>query len=110
MTTARRAADAGAGVVVVLHYLNLAAAFADRIVLMDGGRIVSDAAPAEVLTEAHLTRIYAAPLRILPGPGGRPVVVPVYPGLDAGYDLEECHDHHGTEHPYHRERRLSQSG
>lgn len=110
MTAARRSADAGAGVVVVLHDLNLAAAFADRIVLMDKGCIVIEDVPAQVLTEARLTQVYAAPLRILPGPGGRPIVVPVYPGLDAGYNLEEAHVHHGTEHPYHPELRVSQSG
>ncbi|PZQ51701.1 MAG: iron ABC transporter [Rhodovulum sulfidophilum] len=64
MRAARGAAREGAAVVVVLHDLNLAAAFADRIALMAEGRIVTEGAPAEVLTEAGLSALYGTPLRV----------------------------------------------
>jgi len=64
-------------VVAVVHDLSLAAAFADRIALMDGGRIVADGAPADVLTRDLLGRVYGVQVRILRHPdSGRPVVVP----------------------------------
>lgn len=47
----RAAAAAGATVVVATHHLDEAAAVADRVVVLLGGRIVADAAPAE-LTDA----------------------------------------------------------
>lgn len=89
MTAARQAADAGAGVIVVLHDLNLAAAFADRIALMGDGRVLIDDAPAHVLTEDRLVAVYAAPLRVLTGSSGRPFVVPVYPERGAAAFPEE---------------------
>ena len=52
-------ARAGAGVLVVLHDLALAARFCDRLVLLQGGRILADGAPDAVLTDEHLRRAYA---------------------------------------------------
>jgi iron complex transport system ATP-binding protein len=52
-------ARAGAGVLVVLHDLALAGRFCDRLVLLQGGRILADAAPAAVLTDDHLHGAYA---------------------------------------------------
>jgi iron complex transport system ATP-binding protein len=48
----------GASIVVVLHDLNLAARFCDRLVLLDRGRIVGDGVPEAVLTEASLAETY----------------------------------------------------
>ena len=62
MEAARAEAGAGAGVLVVLHDLNLAAAFADRVVLLDAGRIVAAGAPAEVFESARLTAVYRTPI------------------------------------------------
>lgn len=44
----------GNSAVCVLHDVNLAARFADRILLLAGGRLVADGPPAAVLTETHL--------------------------------------------------------
>ena len=45
------AAEQGTAVVVVLHDLALAAAYADRIVVLENGRVAADGPPADVLSE-----------------------------------------------------------
>ncbi len=67
----------GLTTIAVLHDLNAAARFADRVALLHGGRLAASGTPEAVLTEATLRHIYGADLRIIPGPDGRPVVVPV---------------------------------
>ena len=54
----RRKAAAGDGVVVVLHDLALAARFCDRLVLLDGGRVLAAGDPAAVLTDANLAAAF----------------------------------------------------
>lgn len=51
LITARRLAQDGLGVVAILHDPNLAARHADRVCVMDAGRIVAAGAPREVFTE-----------------------------------------------------------
>lgn len=62
MRLLRRFADAGGGVVAVMHDLNLSAMFADAMVLMEDGRILSAGTPAEVMTEARLSAAYGCRL------------------------------------------------
>ena len=62
MTVLRRFADAGGGVVVVMHDLNLTAMHAQRIVLMEAGRIAAAGPPAEVMTAPLLSRAYRCQL------------------------------------------------
>ncbi|WP_077797389.1 ABC transporter ATP-binding protein [Streptomyces sp. JHA26] len=50
--------DHGIAVGVVLHDLDQAAAVADRITLLEAGRVVADGPPAEVLTPERLTAVY----------------------------------------------------
>ena len=64
----RELADAGACVIVVLHDLNLAAAYADRIVLLEQGRVAADGTPTEVLTREHIERVYQQPVLVLRHP------------------------------------------
>ena len=64
MRAARVEAGAGAGVLCVLHDLNLAAAFADRVVLMQAGRIVADGAPEDALDAQRLSGVYASPIAV----------------------------------------------
>ncbi|WP_101925007.1 MULTISPECIES: heme ABC transporter ATP-binding protein [Luteimonas] len=73
---ARRLADGGACVIVVLHDLNLAAGHADRIVILHGGRIAADGTPRDVLTRDLIERVYGQPVLVLEHPTrGVPLVV-----------------------------------
>ena len=58
MEILRERARAGAGILVVIHDLALAARFMDRLVLMNKGAIAADGHPASVLTPENLSRIY----------------------------------------------------
>ncbi|WP_243696133.1 heme ABC transporter ATP-binding protein [Labedella phragmitis] len=57
-------ADAGGAAVVVLHDLDLAAAYADRVVVLDGGRVRADGPPHVAFTSALLTDVYRHPLSV----------------------------------------------
>lgn len=77
MQTLRQRADAGDGVVVVLHDLSLAAAHADRMVVIDRGEVVADGSPTSVATPELLQAVYRAPIEVVPHPvTGAPMVMP----------------------------------
>jgi len=62
---------------MVLHDLNLAGMYADRVALLVAGRLQAVGTAAEVLTEAILSRVYAVPVRVIPHPDyGTPLVLP----------------------------------
>ena len=69
-----RLRDAGTGVLMVLHELNHAAAWADEIVAMKGGRIIAQGPPQAVFTPAVLDPLYDMTLRIETFEG-RPLVL-----------------------------------
>jgi iron complex transport system ATP-binding protein len=71
MQTARSLAAEGACVVMIVHDLNLAAAYADRIALLRGGRLIASGAPAGVLREDVLSEVFECRLRVLSDVGGR---------------------------------------
>lgn len=77
LSLVRHEARRGRAVVVVLHDLNLAAAFADEIVLMRAGRAVAAGSAADVLRDDVLSETYGCVVRTnqLP-PSGRPFVIP----------------------------------
>jgi iron complex transport system ATP-binding protein len=68
--------SAGLTVLTTMHDLTLAAQYADRLVLLDGGVVTAEGTAAEVLTPDHLSRHYGANVRIVDD-GGRPAVIPV---------------------------------
>ncbi|AHH18519.1 putative hemin import ATP-binding protein HmuV [Nocardia nova SH22a] len=71
-------ARAGIAVVVVLHDLGLAAAYADRVAVLDRGRIAETGTPREVLTTDILTRVYRHPVEVIDHPvTGAQLVLPV---------------------------------
>ena len=71
----RRSARDGRSVLAVTHDLNLAAAYADRVVAVAGGRIVADGPPEAVLTAETVERVFETPVEVRPGVGGRPWVL-----------------------------------
>ncbi|NUH38107.1 heme ABC transporter ATP-binding protein [Streptomyces samsunensis] len=74
----RERAAAGDAVVVVLHDLSLAAAYADRAALLHGGRIAAEGAPSEVFDAAPLSRVYRQPVEVIRHPRtGEPIVLPL---------------------------------
>ncbi|MGO1236690.1 MAG: heme ABC transporter ATP-binding protein [Microbacterium gubbeenense] len=74
---ARDRARAGAAVVIVLHDLSLAAAYADEVMILDAGRAVASGSPNEVLTAERIEAVYGLAVRILRDDDtGRPLVVP----------------------------------
>ena len=54
----RLQAERGLTVLAVLHDLNLAAAFAPRVVVLHEGRVAADGQPAEVLTPELVARVF----------------------------------------------------
>lgn len=64
----RERAAAGDAVVVVLHDLNLAAAYAHRVAVLRGGRVAADGPPEEVFSEDLLSEVYDQPVEVLPHP------------------------------------------
>ncbi|MDN5871707.1 MAG: heme ABC transporter ATP-binding protein [Nitrococcus sp.] len=76
LTVVRRVLPQGLGVLAVLHDLNLASAFADRVYLLAGGRVLTEGAPAEVIREENVNRAYTARLDVRMDPAnGRPLVL-----------------------------------
>ncbi|TNJ40259.1 ABC transporter ATP-binding protein [Chlorobaculum thiosulfatiphilum] len=62
-------------VLLVSHDLNLAAQIADRLMLIDKGRLVRNGSPGEVMEEELLRRVYDCDLRVRRDPfSGNPVV------------------------------------
>lgn len=77
MRISRALADAGVAVVVVLHDLSLAAAYADDLALLHHGRLVAQGSPRDVLTAERVQDVYGVAVQILEDPsGGAPVIVP----------------------------------
>lgn len=64
MGTARALAQAGAAVVVVLHDLQLAARYCDRVVCLKGGRVAAAGDVGEVYRDEILSDVYGWPIRV----------------------------------------------
>ena len=72
-TTSRR----GLTTIAVLHDLNAAARFADRIALLRAGQLLAVGRPAAVLSPATLRQAFAVDVSVQPGPDGCPVIIPL---------------------------------
>lgn len=75
MALLRAQAQGRALVVTVLHDLAMAARYCDRLLLMDGGALVADGAPMDVLTPERLASVYGVAARIDVN-DGLPLIVP----------------------------------
>jgi iron complex transport system ATP-binding protein len=72
----RKAGDEGKTIVAVLHDLNLAAQYCDRIVLLKDGRLRCQGRPAETLTAEVVEEIYGVRAVIKQDEYGRPMILP----------------------------------
>ncbi|MFI7543673.1 ABC transporter ATP-binding protein [Actinoplanes sp. NPDC049599] len=72
----RLRAERGLTVLATMHDLTIAGEYADRMVLLAGGRVVAAGAAWEVLTEELLARHYRVRVKVIDG-GQGPLVVPV---------------------------------
>ena len=73
-----RLAREGQAVLLVSHNLNLVARFAQRIVLLDAGRVVAAGDPAGVMQADVLGRVYGWPMSVTTDPTtGTPTLIPL---------------------------------
>jgi len=72
----RLSRERGIAILMASHDLNLAAAFADRLALLDQGQLVADGSPTDVLDPTLLSRVYGLHLRRIDTPLWRPTVLP----------------------------------
>jgi iron complex transport system ATP-binding protein len=57
--------EGGLTVIATMHDLTLAAQYGDRVVLLDSGRVISEGAPAQVLTADRVETLYGATVRMV---------------------------------------------
>ncbi|WP_067541929.1 ABC transporter ATP-binding protein [Nocardia crassostreae] len=70
--------DYGRTVVMVLHDLNLAIRYSDRLVVMCDGRIVAQGRPDDIVTAELLQEVFDLRAEVLEDPvSGRPMIVPI---------------------------------
>ena len=75
LDTAKQQAAAGVAVLAVLHDLNLAITYADRLVVMKDGMIVAQGAPAEIVSSEMLREVFQVMLPV-ERLGGLPYILP----------------------------------
>ena len=69
-------ASAAKTIVMVLHDLEQAAAYADRLLVLSEGRLVAEGAPGDVLTEQLVLEVFGLRSRIIPDPDtGAPLIL-----------------------------------
>jgi iron complex transport system ATP-binding protein len=71
LKVARHLARQGVGVLIVLHDLNLAATFCDRIALLQQGTVAAIGAPCDVLTPGFVQQIYGIETLLMDHPKGK---------------------------------------
>jgi iron complex transport system ATP-binding protein len=70
----RAASELGRTIVVVLHDINFAGHYADRICAMKDGRVVALGGPEEIMRPDVLSDIFDTPVDVVDGPRGRVAV------------------------------------
>lgn len=66
----RAAVELGRTIVIVLHDINFAAHYSDRICAMKDGQVVEFGTPDEIMTDAVLTAVFDTEVRVVEGPSG----------------------------------------
>ncbi|MBH0776274.1 ABC transporter ATP-binding protein [Nocardia bovistercoris] len=71
-------AEMGRTVVMVLHDLNMAIRYSDRLIVMHAGRIVAQGAPGDIIDAELLLEVFGLRAKVLEDPvSGRPMIVPI---------------------------------
>ena len=60
----RTAAERGKTIVLVIHDINIAAAYSDRIIAMKDGRIIADGTPADIMCTEVLRDVYDTDMQV----------------------------------------------
>ncbi|PAW79796.1 MAG: heme ABC transporter ATP-binding protein [Verrucomicrobia bacterium Tous-C9LFEB] len=68
LTLARELASQGVGILTVLHDLNLAAMYADRVLLLRQGRVIGQGTPNALLTVDCIQEVFAQRVVVMPHP------------------------------------------
>jgi iron complex transport system ATP-binding protein len=70
--------ELGRTVVMVLHDLNLAIRYSDRLIVMSEGAVVASGTPSEVISEELLLEVFGLEARVIEDPvSDRPLIVPI---------------------------------
>jgi iron complex transport system ATP-binding protein len=72
MRLARTLAARGVAVFAILHDINLAAAYADQLVVLDAGRIAAAGPPSEVMDPGLLSAVFQVEFQFQASPRGKP--------------------------------------
>ena len=75
----RRLVTDGLAGLIVTHHLNLASRYADRMLLLSEGVVAAEGAPADVLRQEIVTRVFGWPVAVSAWPDGSPQVAPLRP-------------------------------
>ncbi|RXZ47289.1 ATP-binding cassette domain-containing protein [Agromyces fucosus] len=87
----RTLAGSGRTVLAALHDLGLAAAYADHVIVLDGGRVVAAGNPAEVLEPGLIRDVWGVEAEVLAHPStGRPIIA--YSGVSSARTPEVALD------------------
>lgn len=77
MEIARGFAEAGGGVVAIMHDLNLTSMFADQMSILSGGEVLATGTPKQVMHDDILSRAYSWPVQVGRAPApGVPFILP----------------------------------
>ncbi len=79
LNTARKMANKGFGVVCILHDINLASAYADKILILKNGRNIAFGSPSEVVNCENIHQAFNINVQLMPYEGFNcPLVVPSF--------------------------------
>jgi len=76
----RKLAGEGIGTLLVTHHLNLAARYADRMLLLDRGSVVAEGTPTDVLRSEIVSAVFEWRVAVTSWCDGAPQIVPLKPG------------------------------
>jgi iron complex transport system ATP-binding protein len=104
LSRARRLAADGVAVLAILHDINLAAQYADTLVLLDRGRVAAQGSPAEVLTADRIGAVFGVAATRIDTSLGIPLVMAAA-HAESNPSPHTRYAHHArisADHPVHR--------